>query len=668
MEEVLRVGEIRDASPQHTNTIKCTLALDPEDSDVELDCRPIQEVLEPCDKAEQCSVQMEELVRENSPVGEDDMSRSRESEDQLSPQVDPGTGAESGEAFSAPFITYEAVMWLIHATLVVLACVDRFTWNVWPRQNTFNINGHPAGWDKIDGLLDGPWSVKMYDVIVRVSGRFSILALNLMLFVKLRTVETWLATSWMGRRFIDCSNIVRANARLHNWNGYALVVLILMHVWSIFLPCIFHDYSAQLDSGPFEWPLSERRLEDFRDVDATKEMVSLQFDDIIRLCTVSVFLGLLAPLSVHWFPRYWNVAIQLHRLMAGVFCIEIIRRYAHPHSIILNTPVFFLWILDKIIFHIRGRSCLDQFQKIMLGRDYMVLLWRAGRASNMLAPNFYLKLAGSSVLEECHVFTAFQNRHDTKVPSVSGPWTTGMVIRVFRNKRRFSITKKERRSHTGRMADDNSAVIEAHGPYAGEMSELIVQALNGARSKCYSASLDDGPVVLVGTGSGINYLLDAIQYPFFGGNQLIILWSTGDSELFDWARTFVNEILTPERTNIKILLSNTRSKGGICSEDCCNSHPNIVRYLSGRIPYEKEVPSNSQVFFQGSKAVRNALFKACKRRESLMSIWKGKNFFKDKSLDQIAQKSIVHVNPAVSNGFLTKPSENELDQKSVKVV
>ena len=71
--------------------------------------------------------------------------------------------------FTAHFITYEAAMWIVHVVLVTLACADRFTWNVWPRQNTFNIGGKPAGWDKVDGLLDGPWSVKLYDIIVRFS-------------------------------------------------------------------------------------------------------------------------------------------------------------------------------------------------------------------------------------------------------------------------------------------------------------------------------------------------------------------------------------------------------------------------------------------------------------------------------------------------------------------
>ena len=45
----------------------------------------------------------------------------------------------------APFLSYEVATWIVHVILVVLACVDRFTWNVWPRQKTFKIGGGGAG-------------------------------------------------------------------------------------------------------------------------------------------------------------------------------------------------------------------------------------------------------------------------------------------------------------------------------------------------------------------------------------------------------------------------------------------------------------------------------------------------------------------------------------------
>ena len=569
--------------------------------------------------------------------------------------------------FTAHFITYEAAMWIVHVVLVTLACADRFTWNIWPRQNTFNIGGKPAGWDKVDGLLDGPWSVKLYDIIVRFSGRFMILALNLMLFVRLRTVETRLASSWLSRNIIDCSNIVKANIRLHIWNGFAVVIFVLMHVWSIFLPCLIHGYTAQLKSGPFEWPISERRESDFKDVDAAAEMVNLQIDDIYRMISTTAFVGILAHLSFYLWARYRAIAIHLHRFMAAVFCIEIVRRYAHPHAMILNTPVIFLWVVDRIIFQLRNHSSLDQYQKIMLGEDYMVLLWKAGRTTETLAPNFYLKLKDNSMMEDGHPFTAFQNRRGIQVSSVPEEWTTGMVIRVYRNKRKFPLASKKNQSHTGRMAYEDSAVIEARGPYSGEMSELIVQNQNGVPSKCSCSVFKNfcwclnsisrttqeySPVVLVGTGSGVNYLLDAMQYPFKGGNQLIIIWCTGDNLLFNWVREFVDEILAPEDTHLKITLVNTRRRiEGENSDEFHNSHPRVVKYKTGRISFEKEVPDNSQIFFQGSESVRKALYKACRKKKCSLARWGFPDFFNKKSLDQITERSLVYVNQGITTPF-----------------
>ena len=589
----------------------------------------------------------------------------------------PKAGSRTSRTKSVPFVTYGFVMWLVHGVLVALACADRFTWNVWPRQETFNISGKPAGWDKTDGLLDGPWSVKLYDVIVRTSGRFTILTLNLILFVRLRTIESWLATSWVSRHLIDCSNIVNANLRLHIWNGWAITFLMLMHVWSIVLPCIFHGYSAGIDPGPFEWPLSERRESDFKDVDVIAKTVSFQIDDILKLLTASICLGIVAPLSYYWFSSCWNVAIFLHRLMAIIFCVEMIRRYAHPHSMILNTPFILLWIIDKVIFYVQDHSSLAQFQKTMLGEDYMVVMWKGGRISKALGSNFYLKLRDSSVLESDHVFTAFQNRRGVHVRTAPGGWTTGMVIRVYRNKRKCFLVRGEKQSHTGRMADEHPAVIEARGPYIGEMSALLATQ-NRARSRFSALVQDylrlgcpssvtksfqrDGSVVLVGTGSGINYLLDATQYHFTCDKQFIILWSTGDDFLFNWVRKFIEETLTPEATHLKIILYNTKRE--ISSDEFNNSYPSIVQYVTGRIPFEKEVPHNSQIFFQGSESVRKAMCKACKKKECSMTIWRGRNYIRKEKLWNIAHKSLVYVNQNIGRPSSTGSSHNDPAQKT----
>ena len=104
-------------------------------------------------------------------------------------------------------------------------------------------------------------------------------------------------------------------------------------------------------------------------------------------------------------------------------------------------------------------------------------MWKSDSPlSKTLGPNFYLKLKDSSISENAHAFTAFQNRRLVQVKDAPGGWDTGIVIRVYRNKRKYPLSKKDGSSHTGRMATaDKTAVLEAYGPYTGEMSELIKQ-------------------------------------------------------------------------------------------------------------------------------------------------------------------------------------------------
>jgi len=80
-------------------------------------------------------------------------------------------------------IKYETLLWTLHIAITILSIVDRFTTNVWPRQN-FRIGNGLAGNDRMVGLKPGPWSVAFYDIVARVSGRFSICTFNFMLITR----------------------------------------------------------------------------------------------------------------------------------------------------------------------------------------------------------------------------------------------------------------------------------------------------------------------------------------------------------------------------------------------------------------------------------------------------------------------------------------------------
>ena len=78
---------------------------------------------------------------------------------------------------------YETVLWTLHVLTTGLAIVDRFKGNVWSTQS-FTIGAGTAGNDRMDGFKEGPWSVVLYDILARVSGRFSIVCFNFMLITR----------------------------------------------------------------------------------------------------------------------------------------------------------------------------------------------------------------------------------------------------------------------------------------------------------------------------------------------------------------------------------------------------------------------------------------------------------------------------------------------------
>lgn len=80
------------------------------------------------------------------------------------------------------------------------------------------------------------------------------------------------------------------------------------------------------------------------------KQMGLQADDVFRLVEMTLFLAILMPISVRLFASRWHAATKLHRLINLVYFVDIVRRHSHPHSWILNTPVFVIYLLDAYVF------------------------------------------------------------------------------------------------------------------------------------------------------------------------------------------------------------------------------------------------------------------------------------------------------------------------------
>lgn len=556
--------------------------------------------------------------------------------------LDASGGYESQDAEKRlpkpPFIHYETLVWFVFGILTVLAVVDRFTLNVWPRE-TYSIGAGIAASDFKDGLKDGPWTVQFYDIVARVSGRYSIIALNLLLFTMMRSTASWLSESWFGKRLVDFSNIAEANLRLHKWNGITLVVMTLVHVWSILLPAVFNGWRAQVLSGSFEWILSERKPQGFKDVNVLTKTVSLQVDDVFRIVEMTLLLAILIPLSIRWLGTRWHLGIHVHRFIAVIYFIDIVRRHTHPHSWILNTPFFVLWLIDHFADKYWRRHKPDMY-RLQLSEDYILLFWNQDIRSNTVGPKYYLKLRDSSLLEHAHTFTGFENR--CGIDLVDGrSWSACLLVRVYHNRRRPRLGKKDKYSHTKRVAEATNMDIYTWGPFNGSMSEIVRLHLQSPQA-----------LTLVAGGSAAGYIIDAIQQ--HGADRytpLTVLYTCRDAALFQWMTNLVRKLIRNnvcEDVNMVIAVTDGSAGDEVVEQMVVKKQQDIeqayesssspddfrkgsLRVQYGRINFTKEIPSGNVVLFQGSGGLQHVVGKATKANGSSSKFIAGPAFDQDQS-------------------------------------
>jgi len=517
-----------------------------------------------------------------------------------------------------PPISYEMFVWFVYGVVCSLAIIDRFTWNFWPRQ-MFSIGKGGAGSDRLE-IIEGPWSVVFYDVLARISGRYCIVAYNLLIVTRLRFLMEWLPTSFIGKYIVDCSGMVTGNLRLHRWNGFALCVLTLLHVWSILLPCVTHSFNVQVLVGFFEWPISERKPKGFKDADVANKMMSLQVDDVFRIVEMTVFLGILMPICVRWFETRWHVGIRLHQIINLVYFVDIVRRHTHPHSWVLNTPFFCLWLLDNIWAFFWRKAKPNTVHRKKISADYMLLAFNGAFNHETVGPDYHWRLNDSSFLEKAHVFTCFENRLLIELDDEISNWTVGSVVRVFRNERVPKLGSKDSHSHTGRMYDtpELSNAVTIWGPCYGEMSLDIRYHLK-----------ERAPVVLVGAGSGCNYIIDALQWYNRSSCPMMILYTTRDKKLYHWVANVMARVVRVGCPNLQVILALTSGRTGKVigvkgsgGSDVCTiqkqiqeQHYAVHSYFTfheGRINFKPELfPWSSFVYCQGGKILKETVKSAC---------------------------------------------------------
>ncbi|CAM9533486.1 unnamed protein product [Ectocarpus sp. 6 AP-2014] len=314
-------------------------------------------------------------------------------------------------------------VWLFISTFMVL---DRFYWNVWPRQSicTDGCGGDFfCDMDDDPGCLKaGPWSAKVFDVIARISARLIISTTNLIFITMCHGTWNWLSEINMLRSLLYSWRA--DNAWLHAIGGWTLGVVTLLHVWSLFLPSMFHGYQNKVVGGPFDIPLQVGLMAS--NVDVQNKLANWGYDDVWRLIWMTLIFCVLTPLSrsVWALKKNFSLAMWLHIGVGMGYFFDNWRRRTHPHVWILNTPVVLWYIADKIWCCTEGRvNHRAETTRIKLDEDYMLLLWNEDQPKS-ICDIFWLKHSdrdskGSRRTGEvAHPFTTCSS-HDTAVGHTS---------------------------------------------------------------------------------------------------------------------------------------------------------------------------------------------------------------------------------------------------------
>ncbi|CAM9744602.1 unnamed protein product [Chrysoparadoxa australica] len=307
----------------------------------------------------------------------------------------------------------------------LLAVLDRFYWNVWPRQSFPGVCNGGCGNDFIgdcgdkDGfcLKPGPGGAKAFDAIARASARIVITSTNLMFFTMCHGTWNALASTKLLRPWLY--NIREDNLWLHKVAGIFMGFWTVLHVWSLFLPSLLDGYTNFVYGGPFEWPANVPLGRS--QVDVVNKAANWGVDDIWRIVWMTLIFCVFIPVSRSlWALRKnYTLAMWLH-ILAGIgFFIDSARRRTHPHVWVLNLPLVLWYLVDKLVTRFWYRvnnNC--EVTRIRLGEDYMLLLWAEHRSKKRVSDIFWLKTHDSRncnahMFEFSHPFTCGSVHHNT---------------------------------------------------------------------------------------------------------------------------------------------------------------------------------------------------------------------------------------------------------------
>jgi hypothetical protein len=559
-----------------------------------------------------------------------------------------------GQAWHKPpgrRVTYKTLLWSFYVITTALFVLDRFTTNVFPRQafkmgkySDTDANGFKTGEcltpkstlrndklsgcystssDKIDGFLqakNGPtgWGVTAFDVLARVSGRWTIAATNGCFFSMFDTFHVWLhqtAPAW-----IDMHDEHEDRRNFHISCGWQILLATLPHIWSFLLPVMFHSFPIEFDAGTLDWPGTIRTS--FKTVDPDKKVVTLSADDVWRLIHVTILLGFVIPYTYkHLFKSNWPLGMKIHMIAGIAYLWDIIRRHSHPHSWIFNGPVFLLWIIDKYTGAYLSYNKDVRVECVKLSANYMVAVtsaeWSAQVPRFSINGLFWLReTTPEGRASRSHPFTCMTNplklqleRPGPTAASAGPAWKTGFIIRI--SQRSGSFTRNLSLAIPETSSSPNPCLD-----------------MRGAQPSCYNRAIENLmlglPVAVMASGSGaalaIDFVAWAVHNEFVFRRACIVMYTTRDRGLFEFVLRTVQDILAlsdhRNTDKLQIYLSVTaKDKGDGMLNPGTSNRDSRLHVEQGRLDFEAkllDMPVRTSAFFCGAPLLQRILRDYCR--------------------------------------------------------
>jgi hypothetical protein len=293
----------------------------------------------------------------------------------------------------------------VWAVLSVLFVLDRFTWNIWSRQSMHVWGFCETGCgndfycpDEPFCLQDGPLMVKVWDVLNRISARLIITTTTVEFLTVARPFWNVLASWPPLKDFLW--NVHLDNIFIHRVGGWLLTVVVIVHVWSLFLPSVFSCFSTRfvVDETSFSLPAQVKLPMGAKYVDVGTQVVTFGADEAWRLFWMTALFAAIIPLSMSicFSNHNWSLSMLLH-VGAGIgFFVDSARRKSHPHVWLLNLPFFMLYVVSRVAFFRWYHVQRTTVTRTRLGEGYLVLTWKATREQrhgDPLCATYWLRCA-----------------------------------------------------------------------------------------------------------------------------------------------------------------------------------------------------------------------------------------------------------------------------------